>query len=169
MAPGLLMLPFALTAREQMRPRLPDRDVLGSVAGLRSGDAVGFLSIETAIPWSVTLQGRYRYASRYNGFWMSEAILQNERSSSPDPRLVRLGHQIVAQTVDDFLCIPPKRIIVVRPLSRNYGPDILPLFLRDPRFAALLSHYRVISRTSLETYQLASPLPPATATCRRGV
>jgi hypothetical protein len=169
MAPGLLMLPFALTAREEMRPRLPDRDVLGSVAGLRSGDSVGFLSIETAIPWSVTLQGRYRYASRYNGFWMSEAILQNERSRSPDPRLVQLGHQIVAQTVDDFLCIPPKRIIVVRPLSRNYGPDILPLFLRDPRFAAVLSHYRVISRTSLETYQLASSLPPATATCRRGV
>jgi hypothetical protein len=129
---------------------------------------VGFLSIQTAIPWSVTLQGHYRYASRYNGFWMLNAIVPDERAASPDPRLGRLGKQIVAETVVDFACLPPKRIIVVRPRPGDRGFDILRFFLRNREFAALLSHYRVRSRTWLETYELVS-VPPARALgCRTG-
>ncbi len=48
-------------------------NVLNAISGLRPGDNVGFLTTETAIPWSVTLQHGLRYPSRYNGFWMLRA------------------------------------------------------------------------------------------------
>lgn len=168
-APSLLALPLALSAEEQMNPALPSPDVLTAVAGLRAGDSVGFLTTETAIPWSVTLQGGYRYASRYNGFWMMRAIIRNELLGNPDPRLAALGRQIVSETVHDFTCLPPRRIIVTRPRPGEGTFDLLPFFLRDRRFGALLSHYRVRSRTSLETYELVSPLSRPSFPCRRGV
>ena len=168
-APALLTLPLAVAANEQMHPALPRPDVLNAVAGLEPGDPVGFITTETAIPWSVTLQGQYRYASRYNGFWMMQAIVSNERRGNPDPRLAELGRQIVRETSQDFLCTPPQRIIVFRPRPGEASFDILPFFLRDPSFAELLSHYRVRSRTSLETWGIASPLPPPTGPCRHGI
>ena len=67
----------------------PSADLAGAIAGLHAGDTIGFVTTETAIPWSVTLQGRYRYASRYNGFWMMPAVAANERAAEPDPRLAR--------------------------------------------------------------------------------
>lgn len=168
-APALLTLPLAVSANEQMHPALPSPDVLNAVEGLKPGDPVGFITTETAIPWSVTLQGQYRYASRYNGFWMMQAIVSNERRGSPDARLVELGRQIVSETVQDFECTPPMRIIVFRPRPGETSFDILPFFLREPRFAELLSHYRIRSRTSLETWEIASPLRPPTGPCRHGI
>ena len=168
-APALLSLPLFLAAEEATHPDLPSPDLLGAVAGLRVGDPVGFVTTETAIPWAVTLQGRYRYASRYNGFWMMPAIATNERRRHPDPRLAQLGRNIVAQTVADFTCTPPVRIIVWRSRGGSGESDVLPFFLRNRDFAELLSHYRVRSRTSLETYELVSPLPAPTASCRSGI
>jgi hypothetical protein len=101
---------------------------------------------------------------------MLMAVTANEERGNPDPRLTTLGRTIVSETVADFRCIPPRRIIVARPRDGEGGFDILPFFLRDPAFAALLSHYRVRSRTTFETYELNSPLPaPARSTCRSGV
>jgi len=168
-APAALSLPLFLAAQEARGPHLPSPDLLGAVAGLHAGDTVGFVTTETAIPWAVTLQGRYRYASRYNGFWMMPAIARNERSAAPDLGLARLGRQIVADTVADFTCLPPKRIIVWRSRDSGNGSDVLPFFVRDPGFAALLAHYKVRSRTSLETYELVSPLPRPTSPCRAGI
>jgi hypothetical protein len=167
--PVLLALPLLLSAQEQRTPSLPSPDLLTALDGLRPGDSVGFLTTETAVPWSVTLQGRYRYASRYNGFWMMRAIIRNEVNGDPDPRLSELGRRIVAETVTDFECTPPARIFVSRPRPGEDGFDILPFFLRDPRFAELLSHYRVRGRTSLETYELISPLSRAAGPCRAGI
>lgn len=168
-SPALLLLPLVLAAEEELNPALPSPDLLNAVSGLRPGDSVGFLTTETAIPWSVTLQGRYRYASRYNGFWMMRAIIRNEQARSPDPRLTALGRQIASETARDFACIPPQRIIVTRPRPGESTFDTLPFFMRDQSFASLLSHYRVRSRTSLETYELASPFPAASSGCREGV
>ena len=158
-APALLSLPLFLAAEEQLHPTLPNPDLIDAVSGLQRGDTVGFLTTETAIPWSVTLQGGYVYPSRYNGFWMMRAILRDEQKPRHDPRLIQLGRQIIAETVSDFSCTPPKRIIVSRPRPGEPSFDILPFFLRSPDFAALLSHYRATSRTSLEVYELATPLP----------
>jgi hypothetical protein len=168
-APALLALPLFLTAEEALHPALPGPDVQASISGLRPGDSVGFLAVETAVPWSVTLQRGFRYPSRYMGFWMLNSIVHNERVGAPNPRLSALGRQIVDETVTDFACAPPRRIIVARPRPGDPGFDILPFFLRDPGFAALLSHYRATSRTSVETYEMASPLVPPATGCRTGI
>ena len=167
-APALLFLPLFLTAQEQLHPSLPGPDLEGAVSGLQRGETVGFLSVETAVPWSLTLQHGFRYPSRYMGYWMMNAIVRNEAGGRPDPRLSALGRQIVAETALDFACEPPRRIIVSRPRPGDPGFDILPFFLRDPKFAMLLSHYRAISRTSVETFEIASPFKPLTAGCRKG-
>jgi hypothetical protein len=168
-APALFVLPLVLAVDEHRHPALPSPDLIGAVSGLKHGDTVGFLTTETAIPWSVTLQGGYRYASRYNGFWMMQAIIRNENAPRPDPRLSALGRRIVTETVADFSCTPPKRIIVWRPRPGEDAFDILPFFQRDPSFSAILAHYRVRSRTSLETYELASPTRATMRPCRGGV
>ena len=165
----LLAFPLLLSAVEVQHSDGLSPDLANAVAGLRPGEAVGFLTTETAIPWSVTLQGHYRYASRYMGFWMIRAINRNELLGNPDQRLKALGQQIVAETVEDFTCIPPRRIIVTRPRYGEDTLDMLPFFLRDPKFSALLAHYRARSRTSLETYELVTPLPRPTFACRNGV
>jgi len=168
-APALLALPLFLAADDELHPALPSPDLLGAAAGLGNGETVAFLSTEPALAWSVTLQHGYRYPSRYMGYWMMNAIIRNEANGSPDPRLTALGRQIVSETVDDFRCAPPARIIVWRPRPGQQAFDILPFFLRDPDFAELLSHYRARSRTSLETYEQVSPLPPPRSPCRMGV
>ena len=162
-APALFGLPLFLAAQEQFRPGLPSPDLRAAVATLKPGDPVGFLTTETAIPWSVTLQGGYRYPSRYNGFWMLPAVLGGRGE-----RLEALGRQVVSETVADYRCMPPRRIIIARPQPGEVGFDILPFFERDPEFRKLLGHYRVTSRNSLETYELTSPvLPAGQAACIR--
>jgi hypothetical protein len=168
LAPALLIMPLYLAIVEEAHLK-PDRDLAQSLSGLHPGTAVGFITTETAVPWSVTLQGNYRYPSRYNGFWMMFAILQNESAGHPNPKLDALGRQIVAETVKDFRCIPPQRIVVVRPRPGDTTYDMLPFFLRDANFARLLSHYRIRSRTSFETYELAQPFPTYSGPCREGV
>jgi len=155
-------------AQERLHPALPNPDLLDAVSGLQRGETVGFLSVETAIPWSITLQRGFRYPSRYMGYWMMSAIVANERRSDPDPRLSNLGRQIVADTVADFRCAPPARIIVARPPAGQPGFDILSFFLRNDEFAEFLDHYRIRSRTGLETYERSSRIPAATKQCRRG-
>ena len=158
-APALLAFPLFLSATELRYPALPTPDLEASVSGLHPGDTVGFLAVETAVPWSITLQHGLQYPSRYMGYWMLNAIVSDEHREHPDARLARLGRQIIADTVTDFRCTPPKRIVVARPRPGEPGFDILHFFLRDPQFAELLSHYRVRSRTSFETFELVSPWP----------
>jgi hypothetical protein len=169
-APALLCLPLAIPVQQAMRETQPGPDMLSAVNGLHAGDSVGFIATDPALGWTVTLQRNFHYPSRYNGFWMMRAVARNEGAGGPDRRLTELGRQVVRETVDDFRCNPPRRIIVARPLPGAAGDsfDILPVFLRDPEFAALLSHYRPIERTSVEVYALASPLssiPAPTGRC----
>jgi len=168
-APALLALPLFLTAEEQLHPSLPSPDLNGAIAGIRPGESVGFLAVETAVPWSVTLQHKFRNPWRYMGHWMLGAIVRNEQQGNPDPRLTALGRQIVSETVQDFACAPPTRIIVSRPQPGQAGYDIMTFFMRDPRFVEMLSHYRVRSRTSFETYERVSSLAPPADSCRHGV
>ena len=167
-APALLALPLWFATQEKLHPALPNPDLLDAVSGLQPGETVGFLSVETAIPWSITLQRGFRYPSRYMGYWMMNAIVANERRADPDPRLSALGRQIVADTVADFRCAPPARIVIPRPPAGQPGFDILPFFLRDGEFAALLSQYRLRSRTGLETYELSGKMPAVSEQCRSG-
>ena len=159
-APALLCLPFWIGAQQVMQDRAEGSDVRNAVSGLRAGDSVGFIGTDTALAWPVTLQRGFRYPSRYNGFWMMRAVIQNELAREPDPRLTELGRRIVRETVLDFRCAPPKRIIVARPAPQAASDqfDILDFFLRDPQFVDLLSHYRPIERTTVQTFVLVSPV-----------
>jgi hypothetical protein len=160
-APALLCLPFWTAAQQAVHEGQDSADLSHALEGLRGGDSVGFIATDPALGLSVTLQRGFRHPSRYLGFWMMRAIVRNERAASPDPRLTQLGRRIVAESVQDFRCIAPKRIIVARPTPDGASAgefDILAFFLRDPQFAELLAHYRPLQRTSLETFQLVSPL-----------
>jgi hypothetical protein len=119
----------------------------------------------------VTLQHGYRYPSRYISHWMVIAVERNRRGGLPDPRVESAWTNVVQETVHDFRCTPPTRIIVARPAPGDTASfDILPMFSRDPAFAALLAHYRPISRTSFEAFELVRPLPPLPSSqCRPGV
>jgi hypothetical protein len=166
-APALLTLPLVASASEAIHPAPPNRDVLEAVAGLKPRDEVGFLVRDTAIPSFISLQYGFTNPSRYNGIWMMNAVVDNELHGNPDPRIAAFGRQVVANTVADFRCRPPKRIIAERPRPGQRGFDILAFYGRDPEFTELLSHYRVRSRTTLETHELALPwAPPPPSFCR---
>ena len=169
-APALLLLPFWTSAQQAMRPDQTAADVGHAVAGLHAGDSVAFIGSDPALGWTTTLQRGFAYPSRYNGFWMMRAIVRNEALGSPDPRLTELGHRVAGETVQDFRCLPPKRIIVARPSGHAAEAgdfDILIFFLRDPEFAQLLAHYRPVERTGVEVFQLEFPLEAAHDCARR--
>jgi hypothetical protein len=162
-APALLLAPLALSTGKSSGILAPNPDLARAVSGLPQGTPVGFIAENSAVAWSVTLQHQFRYPSRYNGFWMLSAVLRNEREGNRDPHLAELGRRIVSETVADLRCMPPSRIIVARPQPGSWNEhtlDPLPLFQRNPEFAELLSHYRVVSRTTVEVYAMASPLAP---------
>ena len=168
-APALLALPFGVSLDFAVRAAdYSNHELEAAVAGLRPGESVGFIAEDSAGPWSVTLQHDLRYSSRYNGFWMLRAVAANERKAHPDPRLAALGHEVVEQTIADFHCIPPRRIIVIRPPA---DLDPAALFLRDRRFAALISHYHPMGGPGpVQVLELSAKVQPLSdAGCRTGV
>jgi hypothetical protein len=165
--PALLALPLAASASEATHQLPPNRDAIEAVAGLAPQDYVGFLTTDTAVHYSATQHVAVRDPSRYNGIWMMHAVVDNELHGNRDPRIASFGREVVANTALDFRCRPPERIIAERPRPGQRGFDILAFYDRDPRFAELLSHYRVRSRSSLETYELVRPwAPPPLSSCR---
>jgi hypothetical protein len=169
-APVLLCLPFWIAAQQAIHEPQSEFDVRHAVETLTAGDSVGFIGSDPALGWNATLQRHFEYPSRYNGFWMMRAVVRNEAMGSPNPRLSGLGRLVVRQTVDDFECLPPKRVVVARPTpeaARKGEFDILTFFLRDPEFAELMSHYRPVERTSVEVFERMSPLPEGHNCLRR--
>lgn len=166
-APALLALPLAIGVQTALQETAPSADLRHAVAGLRSGDSVGFLATDPAFAWSVTLQRGLAYPSRYMGFWMMRAIVRSEALGSNDPQLTALGRQVVAETVRDFRCLPPRRIVVARPRPGHAAGefDILDFFLRDREFADLFSHYRPVERTTVDVYERRTPLRPVAGGC----
>ncbi len=164
-APAVIFLPLA----QPLMPAPPPPPTLGVdpvLAGLRRGDAVAFVSTEIAIAWPHVWNDGYRYPSRYNAYWMLWAMTP---SGLRDPAVAALGRRIIAETVQDYRCLPPRRIVFQRPVPRgDAAGDPLAFFRRDPAFADLLGHYRLAVRSgAFEGWDLRSPLRPAT-NCRRG-
>lgn len=162
-APALLLMPFAIEAQSPAPHWGPGPDTRRAVAGLAPGETVGFIATD----WSILYRKRLRYPSRYMGYWMLSAVARNEALGEPDPRLTALGVRVVRDTVADYRCMPPRRIVVPRVAPGSGDFDVLPFFMRDPQFAALLSHYRPVQRTSLEVFERVSSLSPASGCIRR--
>ena len=166
-APALLLLPFTIAAQHALREPQSGKDIENAVKSMRAGETVAFVSADPSFGWRVIPEKGLRFVLRSNGFWMIQAIVTNEQRGGADPRLTQLGRRIIRETVEDFECTPPRRIIVKRPRPRSTGEfDILAFFQRDPQFAALLSHYHPVERTSVEVFELRTPLAPS-AHCPR--
>ena len=153
-SPAVLALPLLLAFAESRGEPAPGKDLIRAVDGIRPGESVGFIATDPAFAWSVVIQRGFAYPSRYNGFWMMRAVVADEGRGGRDRRLAALGRRVVTETVADFRCLPPRRIIVARPRAGEDGFDILPFFERDPAFRALLAHYRPVERTTVEVFEL---------------
>lgn len=169
-APALLALPLWIGSQQAGDDPQSEAEARRAVEGLHAGDSVGFVAVDPALGRNIALQEGFGYPSRYSGFWMMRAVVRNQRAGGPDPRLTRFGRLVVQQTVQDFRCMPPRRIVVARPTAaaaRDGAFDILAFFLRDPQFAEMMRHYRPIGRTSVETFELESQLTPGYDCIRR--
>jgi hypothetical protein len=161
-APALLCLPFTIAAQHAQAKLAYEDDVGRAVSDIPAGESIGFVSVDPSFGWHDVLQRGFRFPMRYFGFWMAQAIVSNDMRRNPDPRLIQLKHRVVREIVADFECTPPQRILVARPTAeaaRAGEFDILPFLLREPELAKLIGHYRPISRSSIEVFELASPLP----------
>lgn len=168
-APAIAMLPLAL-------PFLPANpppaalDPTPVLAGLHRGDSLAIVSTENAFAWPAVWDRGLRYPSRYSAYWMLWAI---DRAGGRSPALDALGSRIVDETVQDYLCLPPRRIVFVRPAIGAPGPnatgDPFTFFLRDPAFARLLGHYRRTRQSGMFAGWDRIDTPgPRPRECRRG-
>ena len=160
----VLLVPIALVLTPTQAPITPDNDIAPSLAGLRTGDTFALISTEGWTAWPAAIDGGLRYVARYGQYWMLGAI-DADAAGARDPRVKQFGRDVVRQTAIDYLCLPPQRIVVVRPDASGHATmvsaDPLRLFLRDPAFARILAHYRRLPPHGMfDAYQLASPLPP---------
>lgn len=164
-APAVIALPLALP----MIPGPPPPATLDAdpvLVGLRRGDAVAFVTTEIAIAWPHVWNDGFRYPSRYNAYWMLWAM---DPSGLRDPAVAAFARRIVAETVQDYRCLPPHRIVFQRPVpGGDAAGDPLAFFRRDPAFAELMGHYGLAVRSGdLEGWDQRTPLQHGT-NCRRG-
>ena len=168
-APALLLLPFWISVQQAVRGAEAHLDVRQALETLHRGDAVAFIGTDPSLGWPDTLDKGLAYPSRYSSYWMMRAVVRNEAAGNPNPQLTRVGLDVIEETVRDYQCLPPKRIVVARPAAdAPKGEfDMLAFFLRSPRFAQLMLHYRPIGRTSVQVFEQMSPLPSRSNCIRR--
>jgi hypothetical protein len=169
LAPAIAMLPVTLPFLPASPPP-PAFDPAPMLADLRRGDGLAVVSTENAFAWPAVWDRGLRYPSRYNAYWMLWAI---DRAAGRDPAVAAFGRRIVEETVRDYRCMPPRRIVFARPAIGAPGPnaagDPFTFFQRDPAFARLLDHYRRTRRSGIfEAWDRVDPPGPRPAGCRRG-
>ena len=152
----------------------PDTDIAPALADLGHGDTVGLISKEGRTAWPSTVDRGFRFAGRRGSFWIFAAVDANAVGNH-DPRIDALGRKVVRETVLDYHCAPPKRIIFApgRASSTVTAASDNPLgyFLRDPQFVGLLKHYKRLDRPgNFDAFDLISrPSPMPAALCPLGV
>jgi hypothetical protein len=170
LAPAVLLLPLGLALTPTHAPVTPETDIAPALEGLPPGTSVGIVSTEGFTAWPAAIDRGFRFPSRYGSLWMLPAI----DAHPSDLRLQRFGREVIRQTVIDYRCLPPARIVFVRPdpsgSATAASDDPLKYFLGDPEFAELMTHYvRWRHAGVYDGYRLASPLLPVSgAACRRG-
>jgi len=167
--PAVALLPVALPFLPAPSPPAAF-DPAPMFAGLRPGDSLAVVSTENALAWPVVWDRGFRYPSRYNAYWMLWAI---DRAAGRSPAVAALGRRIVSETVRDYRCLPPRRILFARPAIGAPGPDAagdpFAFFRRDPAFAGLLGHYRKTRQSGIfEAWDRVEALGPRPVGCRRG-
>lgn len=166
LAPAIALMPIALPF-VPAPPSPTSSDVKPMLADLARGDALAVVSTENAFAWPAVWDRGFRYPSRYSTYWMLWAM---DGAGNGDTALDRFGRRVVAETVQDYLCLPPRRILFVRPVPGGLpSGDPFTFFRRDPAFAALLGHYRKVRQAGMfEAWDIASAPGPRPAQCRKG-
>ena len=157
-----LVLPILLFVVPTQWVPTQETDIARALVGLRPGDAVAIVSKEGRTAWPSTVDRGFRFVGRRGSFWIFAAIDANAVGAH-DPRIDALGRNMVRETVLDYRCLPPKRIIFVpgrAPAGVTSASDNpLAYFLRDPEFVALLAHYRRLDFPgNFDTFQFVSPM-----------
>lgn len=166
--PGLLIWPLAFPIAQTEMRMTRFTDIKYAFEDLREGDAFGLVSTIGATTWPSTVNRGLRRSSRYGQFWMLAALDARPR----DPVVQHAARQAVRDTVLDYRCLPPKIIVFTRfdrrPEAVSAVADPYRYFMRDPEFAALLSHYRLSKEYGMfDVYRQVAPLaPPAPRACR---
>lgn len=169
-----LVLPVLLAIVPTQWVPAPDTDIGPALAGLAPGDAVAIVSKEGRTAWPSTVNRDLRFSGRRGSFWILAALDANASGAS-DPRITALGRKVVSETVLDYRCLPPKRIIFAPGRASREATTAadnpLAYFLRDPQFARLLAHYRRLDAPgAIDVFQVARPLVPLhSAECPRGI
>jgi hypothetical protein len=170
LAPAVLLLPVALALTPTHAPVTPETDIAPALAGLPPGSSVAIVSTEGITAWPSAVNRGFRFPSRHGLLWMLPAI----DAHPGDPRVQALGREVIRQTVIDYRCLPPERIVFVRPDSSGTATtasaDPMRFFLRDPAFAELMSRYTRWKHAGIyDAYRLTGSLAPVRgAACRRG-
>ena len=134
------------------------------IQGVGPHDSVAFVNYEAVFSWPLSLYRDAPYPTRQYGWWILSAVA---RDHGHTPQLATLGQQTVAESVQDFRCDQPTRIIFSRSLEQ--GRTVRSWFDPNPDFNELMKHYKLIDKYLIfDIYQKKDPYPkpPATA-CRR--
>ena len=170
--PALLALPLSFCVLSTEATITPANDIAPALADLKSGDRFALVSTIGATSWPATIDRRLRLSSRYGQYWMLDAL-----DAAPQNQQVQaFGRTVVSQTAFDYRCNPPKVVVFVRfdhirPFDHRIVINPSGYFLRNPEFAAVMSHYRLWrSGRIYDAYVPSSPLPPVDRRlCGRGI
>jgi len=138
-----------------------------STRDLPAGASIGVLGTMPRTAWPMVANQNLLWPLHNNSFWMMPAIAFSERKGDASDAMLRLDRLTVQQTVEDFTCHPPARILVERhPLNRLLADirfDYVAHFSRDPAFARLMRSYRPApGNEAYIRYDRVAPLPPLT-------
>lgn len=168
-APALLVWPMTFAMIDVETKITPDIDIAPALAELRPGDPFGLISTAGATTWPAAIGRGLRLSSRYGQYWMINAI--DQRPNDPAPKA--LMQRVIRETALDYRCLPPKVIIFLdikdKEAQRLNSSHPYQLFVREPNFAAVMSHYRLWRTGPIYTaWRQVSPLAPVDpGQCRR--
>ena len=139
----------------------PANDIAPAIADLKRGDGLGLISPQGASSWPATAERNLRLSSRFGQYWMLAAL-----DKHPDNVRVRqFARQAIRDTALDYRCFPPKVIVFTRyhvgKPNVAAADDPFPLFMSEPAFASVMSHYRLWKKYGIfEAYHRATPPEP---------
>ena len=169
-----LVLPILLVTVPTQWVPASDTDIGPALVGLAPGDTVAIVSKEGRTAWPSTVNQDLRFSGRRGSFWIFAAVDANALGAN-DPRITALGSKVVRETVLDYRCLPPKRIVFAPGRApkgvTTASNNPLKYFLRDPQFAHLLAHYRRLDVPgAIDAFEATRPLVPLrSAECPRGI
>ncbi|MCH8683772.1 hypothetical protein [Pedomonas mirosovicensis] len=168
--PAMLLLLGALSANTGPYHNSTEAETRALLARARPGDPVAILTVRSMRAWPLVEDARLVWPLRLYSYWMLPAMA-NTPEAEKTPQLKALEEEIIRQTREDLLCLPPRFIVADDSSKTQYMHsrfDIIGFMKRDAAFRAFIGHYRPV-RTSgpLTLWERVGDIPPVrTPKCR---